>query len=181
MRGIRDWAATAPLWQLWAYFFFAWTLIQIMLTLDAAPIGACVGGILFATFMTAMTARRRKRDVRVTGGGGSTAVVRQLDQAIETGQVPLDPAARAALRGLVERRLRQARFSLWVGPLVFGSFTLLGLALLVTTHSVSSGIETAVFAFFLVWGPIVARRQRAKAELVKRLLDRDELPVSTAR
>jgi hypothetical protein len=174
MRRIREWAAVAPLWQLWAYFFFAWTLMQMVLTLDQAPIGSVVGGFLFASLMTATTARRRRRDARAAGRAGSPVVVRHLDRAIETGHVPLEQGDRDALRGLVDRRLRQAHFAMWFGPLVFGAFTVLGVALLVTTRSVSSGVETVVFVFFLVWGPIVTRRQRSKAEAVKRLLDREE-------
>ena len=172
---MREWAATAPLWQLWAYFFFAWTLMQMVLTLDQAPIGSIVGGIAFASVMTVVTSRRRKRDASAAGGTASLSAVRQMDRAIETGQVPADPSERAALRGLVERRLTQSRFTLWFGSVVFGLFTLLGLTLLITTHSVSSVIETVVFVFFLVWGPVAARRQRAKAEAVRRMLDGQEL------
>jgi hypothetical protein len=105
-----------------------------------------------------------------------------MDRAIETGHVPLDPDARTALSGLVDRRLRQARLSTWLVPVVMGAFTLLGVSLLVTRPTVAAGVETCVFAFFLVWGLVVTRRQRRKLQSVKDLLDRDhEGAITSAR
>jgi hypothetical protein len=50
-------------------------------------------------------------------------------------------------------------------------FTLLGLGLLATTHAASAAVETVAFVGFLGWGVVATRRQQAKANAVRRMLD----------
>lgn len=171
MKQLRDWLARAALWQLWAYFFIAWTLIHLIVSSARSPIGAVVGGLFFASVMTAVTARRRRADSQAAGRTTSPTEVQQLDRAISTGRVPLEPADRAALRGLAERRARQASTYLWFGTAVWVAFLALSVFLFVATRSVASVGEAALFLFFLVWGTVLMRRQRARAKSVMRLLD----------
>jgi hypothetical protein len=127
--------------------------------------------VFFASVMIAFTARRRRGDSRAVGRTMPAAEIQQLDRAMESGHVPLDAAESSALRGLADRRIRQARFYMWFGNLVWLAMLALSLTLLVTTGSLASVAEAALFAFFLVWGTVVMRRQQRRAEIVKGLLD----------
>jgi len=171
MKRLRTWIAQAALWQVWAYFFFAWTLLHFIISAGRSPAGAVGGGVFFASVMTAFTARRRRGDAEATGRETSLAEISDFDRAIESGRVPPDPSDRAALRGLTERRLRQARSYLWYGTVMWTAFLALSVWLMFETLSADTAWETAVFAFFLVWGTVFMRRQRARSEAVRRLLE----------
>ncbi|MCU1625006.1 MAG: hypothetical protein JWL79_3851 [Frankiales bacterium] len=171
MRQLREWLARAALWQVWVYFFVAWTLLHLIISGARTPVGAVLGGLFFASVMTAFTARRRRGDSRAAGRTTSPTEVRQLDRAIDGGRVPVDPADRTALRGLADRRIRQASLYLWFGTVVWLGFLALSVFLFVATHNLASIGEAALFLFFFVWGTVVMRRQRARARSVKLLLD----------
>jgi hypothetical protein len=170
VRHLRDWLGRAALWQVWAYFFVAWTVLHLIISSARTPVGAVLGGLFFASVMTTFTARRRRGDSRAAGRTTSPTDAKQLDRAIDSGRVPLDPADRTALRGVAERRARQAKLYLWFATAVWVTFLALSVFLFVVTHSLASVGEAALFLFFLVWGTVLMRRQRARARSVMLLL-----------
>jgi hypothetical protein len=119
-----------------------------------AVIGALVFGVLFALVI----ARQRR-------AAGGTSMAQAVNDAIKTGQAPADASARE-WGPLLERRRRQARMLRWLGPLVFGLFSVLAVYLLITdrTRLVLDVVFLVVFLGVAIWYPhqraAPARRHR---------------------
>ncbi|MFD8619360.1 MULTISPECIES: hypothetical protein [unclassified Streptomyces] len=74
--------------------------------------GILIGGLLYAGFMTAFVMRRRRRDARAVGT--DAARVPELERRIaRNGEIPDDPAERAAIIRLIRRREEKLRRNRW--------------------------------------------------------------------
>ena len=173
MRSPWAWVRRAPLPQVFLYFMLAWAVLTFALAHRLSlvrAVAALIGGIFFATFMTAYTARQRSRDAAATGAAGTSDNSVDFDDAIKRGQIPADSGQWAAFAGLVERRQRQVQLMRWFGPVVFGLFTLLGVALTVAGPVWPNAVYIAVFLFFLIYTTRANQRLATRLTRVRQVL-----------
>lgn len=168
MRPLRQWAASAPAWQLAVYYFAAWAVLDTAVT--QKPVAAVTGAVIFAALMTAITVRRRKRSEATGRGKWSGEREYRLDRALASGHVPDDPDERELLPAYLARQERQTRLVSWLSPAVFGTFLTLTIFLIAIAASAAMFVCAAVFVGFLIWGFFLTRRQTQRIKVLSKRL-----------
>ena len=155
---------TAPLWQVFVYSAVGFGVWMTIFGAHHSAIGGMISGLLFGAAMTAYVAKVRRRDTESTGT--PLASVGSLDEMIRSGTPPVDPEQRQAMRALIARRRRQVAVGRWLSPIVFGMFTLLGLALAIAGPAWPNVLFPVVFAGFMVWSAIATRRNQRRLDIM---------------
>ncbi len=120
-------------------------------------VGSLVGGLFYGLFSALFLHLRQRRN------GGRT-LSGEIEKAIKARAVPEEAAPEEWLP-LLERKRRSEHRMLWVGPLEFGLFTVLGVYLMVTEPMVPFWwFGTALFIAFGVAIPIWTRRRGSRID-----------------
>jgi hypothetical protein len=172
---LRDRLQRAPLPLLFlvlaAVFFVVQTLTYLVIsgpdTSTASLVGRLIGSVVVGAMLTAITAHQRARS-------GGTATSAEITAAVRTGRVPLaaDPAVWIPA---VEWRHHELRRSLWLTPVTFLVFVVLGAG--IVTQEPGSVVGWALIAMSVVLATaavVQARRMLRRLDhLLAQLLERD--------
>lgn len=157
---ITRWGRRAPLWQLFLFCGIFFGGLTWLWPPHESVGAAAIGGVLFGLFMTGWIALQRRRDR--ASSKVDTGSIADLDRAIKQGTLPADPALRAAMARLVQRRRQQMGWVRIFSPVVFGLALLLSIFLVVIQGPWPYLLCVAFFAGCCVLGvvePIVIRRR----------------------
>jgi MFS family permease len=161
----QDWLGKRPWWTLAAILAVFWTLgwfgIQAAIRPSGASwgllVGAVVGGIFYGGFMALIFRRQQAKY-----GGPSTS--KAIEKAVKEDTLP-ESADPGVWLPLLERKRRNERRMVWVGPIEFALFTALCVYLAVTEPSVWFWwLSTVLFVGLGIWVPVWSIRRGTRID-----------------
>ncbi|MET1156393.1 hypothetical protein [Arthrobacter sp.] len=161
-----------PLWILVLVFAVVWAALQLGMRLlrgkEIAPedvpiygVSGVITGILMLVVTRWVLRRERKQPP-----GSPTAT--NIKRAIATGRLPEHATAERWVLEL-NKIIRQERHMMWIGPLVFGLFTAMGIFLVFgdPEHPWFGVLLTPLFLGIAIWYPVwIPRRRRTIQALI---------------
>lgn len=168
----KFWARTlqrTPKWILFLSFAGLYALLSLgqnFLTGEPVRLGHVVGAVFAGLIVVSVgiwSARWQSHRDSKKPSGSLTATT--FEQALASGEPPQGAVADQWVPKL-HKAIRTDRIMAWVGPLLFGGFTALGIYLTVTNPDYPWFwvIATVAFAGIGLWYPIWVRRRRMKLE-----------------
>ncbi|CAN5330387.1 hypothetical protein BH09ACT1_BH09ACT1_20280 [soil metagenome] len=109
-----------------------------------------ISGLVFGGLMTLIVSRIRRRN------GGRNNVI-AINRSLKTGEVPAGVDTAQWISVLAYQR-RQATWTRWASPVVFGLFTLLGVYLVVTDDKLLDWFFVVVFVAIGVYSTVFTAR-----------------------
>lgn len=165
----QDLLRRAPTWVLVLVFVIIWSAVVLGLDflrgedIEAADVALTgVGGLVVAAFSLWFNRRvMAKEQKRPPGSPTGTNITR----AVSTGQLPEKASANEWVPEL-SKIIRQERHMVWVGPLVFGLATALGVFLSFgkPDHPWFGVVCSALFLSLAIWIPGSVRRRRVRIQ-----------------
>lgn len=156
----------------WIIFLILAALYVILLLgkdlLTGEPVGladiaaATIVGLVVSAVIFWIARWKRARDDK-NPSGSLTAT--NFERAMSSGRLPQDAAAEQWIPELV-KAIRTDRIMAWVGPLLFGGFTGLGIFLITQNpeHPWFWVLATTFFVAIAIWYPIWTHRRRKKLQ-----------------
>ena len=158
-----------PRWVFGLVIAVAWPVMILGLDflqgedIEAADVAVTgVLGVVVAVFALWFSGRIRAKERKLPPGSPTGA---NITRALSTGQLPEGASAEEWVPEL-SRIIRQERYMVWIGPLMFGLFTAIGVFLIFDRpeHPWFGVFCTITFLGMAVWFPIWVRRRRPRIQ-----------------
>jgi uncharacterized membrane protein YhaH (DUF805 family) len=158
-----------PLWILVLVIAAAYAALQLGMRLlrgkevaaeDVAIYGAF--GVVFGIFTLWMTVRTGRKGQSLPPGLPTAS---NIQKAISTGELP-EQASAAQWEPELVRILVQERYMMWIGPILFGLFTAMGIFLIFDDpeHPWFGVFVTPIFLGLTIWCQVSIPRRRVRIE-----------------
>ncbi len=162
LRRAPRWALVLGIAVVYTAFMLGMKLLQgeQVEPLEAAITGAL--GLAVGVFAVWFTGRQRAKEKQKPVGWPTAT---RLKEAVSTGRLPEGAAAEQWIPELT-KIAAQERYMIWIGPLLFGAFTAMGVFLTLENpdHPWFWVLATLGFACIALWYPIWIPRRRTRIE-----------------